>query len=79
MKNFIQKNSTFNKKIDLNQIDLEVLHVSEVEYMLSAKMHCLNCCEKAVFEFYEINQGFAPDLNLIRPLGCRSLLIQNFV
>jgi hypothetical protein len=71
--NFIKKNRTFNKEIDLNQIDLEVLHISEVEYSLNAKMHCLNCCEKAVYEFYEKNQGFAPDLNLIRPLGCRSL------
>jgi hypothetical protein len=69
--NFIKKNSTLNKKIDLNQIDLEVLHISEVEFSLNAKMHCLNCCEKAVYEFYEKNQGFAPDLNLIRPLGCR--------
>jgi hypothetical protein len=71
LKKFIQKNSTFDKKIDINEIDLEVLHISEVEFSLNAKMHCINCCEKAVFEFYEKSQGFSPDLNLIRPLGCR--------
>jgi len=70
LKNFIQKNSTFNKKIDLNQIDLEVLHISEAEFSLNSKMHCLKCCEKAIYEFYEKNQGFAPDLNIGRPLGC---------